>query len=237
VQRSRPTAADSKLIETAEILRFLKLIAESEQVIELRLLNVQSAGIRFPHTLSGYFTDYRKLAEAASEQSINAQGAYITLNPLNPDLLSRALNRLRVADKNFPLTTDADITKRRWLPIDFDPVRPKGISSTDEEHAWAIERAEQVRDVLRAEGWPSPIVGDSGNGGHLLYRVDLPANDDGVVKRCLEALAFRFDDDRVTVDPAVFNPARIWKLYGTASRKGDPLPDRPHRMSRIVELP
>jgi len=27
----------------------------------------------------------------------------------------------------------------------------------------------------------------------------------------------------------VFNPARICKLYGTLSRKGDSTPERPHR--------
>jgi hypothetical protein len=223
--------------DTAEILRFLVLLAEPDQIIELRLLNVQPDGQRLPYTLSGYFGDYQRLAAAASKRSTSAQGAYITLNPLNPALLARAANRLHIADKSCPLTSDADITRRRWLPIDLDPVRPRGISSTEEEHAWAIERATQVRNALSAEGWPDPIVGDSGNGGHLLYRVDLPANDEEFVKRCLQALALRFDDDRVTVDQKVFNPARIWKLYGTISRKGDALPERPHRMARILEAP
>jgi hypothetical protein len=31
----------------------------------------------------------------------------------------------------------------------------------------------------------------------------------------------------------VFNPARIWKLYGTWARKGDDTKSRPHRLSRI----
>jgi len=35
----------------------------------------------------------------------------------------------------------------------------------------------------------------------------------------------------------VFNPARIWKLYGTVSRKGDSIPERPHRLARILEAP
>jgi hypothetical protein len=30
---------------------------------------------------------------------------------------------------------------------------------------------------------------------------------------------------------------RIWKLYGTVSRKGDDTPDRPHRRSRIIAAP
>ena len=161
----------------------------------------------------------------------------MTLNPVNPELLARTANRLRDAGKDTPLTTDADVTARRWLPIDVDPMRPRGISSTDEEHELALERSRQIRDALHTEGWPRPILGDSGNGGHVLYRVDLPAEDNRIVERCLEALALRFDDDRAKVDQAVFNPSRIWKLYGTLSRKGDSLPDRPHRVARILELP
>jgi hypothetical protein len=223
--------------DPAEILRFLELLAESGQIIELRLLNVRTSGRQFPYTLSGYFSDYKRLAEVASNSSANAQGAYITLNPVTHALLARALNQIRVAGKDFPLTTDADILKRRWLPIDIDPVRPCGISATEQEHALALERAVQIRNALRAAGWPNPIVGDSGNGGHLLYRIDLPANDGGLVKKFLAALAFRFDDDKATVDQAVSNPSRIWKLYGTVSRKGDSLPDRPHRLARIIETP
>ena len=32
-------------------------------------------------------------------------------------------------------------------------------------------------------------------------------------------------------------PARITKLYGTMTRKGDHTPERPHRRSRILEIP
>jgi hypothetical protein len=220
-----------------EVVRFLGLLAEPGQIIELRLLNFHSRNQHFPATMSGYFSDYEKLAQAACKHSADAQGAYITLNPVNSALLARAVNRLRVVGKSQPLTSDGDVLGRRWLPIDLDPVRPSGISATDEEHQLAIERAFQVRDVLQAEGWPRPIVGDSGNGAHLLYRIELPASDNGMIKRCLQALSLRFDDDRVNVDQSVFNPARIWKLYGTISRKGDALPERPHRLSRILETP
>jgi hypothetical protein len=135
------------------------------------------------------------------------------------------------------LTSDQDVIARKWLPIDLDPVRPSGISSTDQEHENAIMRAYELRGALRADGFPDPIVADSGNGGHLLYLIDLPANDDGLIKRCLQALAYRFDDEAVRVDQSVSNPARIWKLYDTFSRKGDSVPNRPHRMARILEVP
>jgi hypothetical protein len=220
---------------TDEIVRVLSLLTEADQVVELRLLSV-ARGQQFPCTMSGYFDDYQRLAENAAKYSAAARGAYVTLNPINPALLARATNRLRVAGKDCPLTADADITRRRWLPIDLDPVRPSGISSTNEEHTAAIDRGIRIRKTLSEEGWPDPILADSGNGAHVLYRIELPAIDDGIVKRCLQSLALRFDDDRVKVDQSVFNPARIWKLYGTASKKGDPVPERPHRLARVLEM-
>jgi hypothetical protein len=223
--------------DTREILRCLSVLTEPNQVVELRLLDVLLSGSRVPVTMSGYFDNREALAAQAKKFGNYATGTYITLNPVNRALLARAANRLRVVGKNDALTTDADIINRRWLPIDVDPVRPRGISSTKEEHDAALALALQIRDALRDQNWPDPILGDSGNGGHGLYNIGLPANDGGLIKRCLAALARRFDQDAVKIDQAVFNPARIWKLYGTVSRKGDNLPDRPHRLARLIEVP
>jgi hypothetical protein len=49
------------------------------------------------------------------------------------------------------------------------------------------------------------------------------------------AISARFSSPAVNVDPTTFNPARIWKLYGTTGRKGDSMADRPHRKSYIYE--
>jgi hypothetical protein len=46
-----------------------------------------------------------------------------------------------------------------------------------------------------------------------------------------------FSDKDSDVDTSVSNPSRLWKLYGTVSRKGDNTEDRPHRESTILELP
>ena len=49
-------------------------------------------------------------------------------------------------------------------------------------------------DLTLTFGWPTPIFGDSGNGGHLLYDVDLPAADEGLIQQCIEAIAQRYSD-------------------------------------------
>jgi len=216
-----------------EILRTCQALFAPGQVAELRALDAVTREWRRPHTISGYFDDWEKLAAAAA--GIRARGIYVTLNPVNPALLARALNRLRDINSGDPATGDGDIVARRWLPIDCDPVRPTGISATAAEHDLARARAREIRDYLGTWGWPEPLLADSGNGAHLLYRVDLPVDDGGLVAGALAALAFRFTDALVVVDEKNFNPARIWKLYGTVAAKGDHTPERPHRLSRLVE--
>jgi hypothetical protein len=149
----------------------MAVLFEEGQVVEVRILNA-------PHTVSGYYDDFAQMATDALAYSGRA-AVYATLNPVNPALMARAANRLQ--PKPRATTTDADILRRRWLPIDFDPVRPADISSTDAEHEAALERARGCRAHLRQEGWPEPILADSGNGAHLLYRIDL-SNDAEALK-------------------------------------------------------
>jgi hypothetical protein len=115
-----------------------------------------------------------------------------------------------------------------------------GISSTDAEHEAAINRAAQIKSWLETTlGFPELIIADSGNGAHLLGRIDLPCSDEitTLLKKCIEAVALRFEDAAVSVDRTVYNAARIWKLYGTMACKGDDTPERPHRQAKIIKVP
>jgi hypothetical protein len=202
-----------------------RLRVEPEQVIELRALNVPQRYGK-PGTVAGWFADLDKLTAAAVQlEERGASGIYVTLNVVNPALLARACNRLDEHPK--ALTGDADILRRVWLPLDFDPVRPAGISATDAKLRAARERALDAVEWLESQLNERPTIwAFSGNGYHVLYRVDLP-NDDAAtdsVKRVLNSTADRFSDAVVSVDRTVFNAARIWKLYGTLARKGDAVP-------------
>ncbi len=222
-------------IDRDEIIRACNLYVEPGGITELRILDAVTGQDRRPHVESGYFNDWTKLADAAARITA-ADAFYILPNVVNPALLARAANRLRAPGKK-PTTCDADIMRRRWLLVDFDAARAAGISSTDAEHQAALDLARRVADELDAEDWTRPLIGDSGNGGHLMWPVDLPADDGGLVERCLHALAAKYDCPAATVDCSVFNPARIWKLYGTMARKGDSTADRPHRMARLLDVP
>jgi P4 family phage/plasmid primase-like protien len=217
----------------AEIRRALTLWMEPGQVYELRALRWGSR----KRTNAGYFNDATALSKAALELSGKAEGVYVTLNPVTAALLARCANRHDEQYNGDSLTSDKDIAHRRRLLIDTDAIRPQGISATAEEHTAALSLASEIRTWLTAQGWPAPISADSGNGGHLQYRIELPVADSGLVERALKALALLFDTERVKVDTTNHNPARICKLYGTRACKGDNTPDRPHRWARILDAP
>lgn len=225
----------NSMFDPKEVQRALRLLLPSGQVTELRVLSASTKAVSDPHTEFGFFDDVEKLLVALPKIE-SANGIYITLNPVDPGLLTRAKNCIKKAVKGQS-TSDANVERRSWLLIDFDPRRPSGVSSTDAEHSAALEKAQIVKECLSELRWAEPIVADSGNGAHLLYRINLPVNDGGLVERTLAAIAMEADTDEVEIDRTVHNPARICKLYGTFACKGDATEERPHRMSRILSAP
>lgn len=209
----------------------LTTLTESGQVVEVRIIGVDGRNGRVD---SGYFNDFAQLARLVTRYNGRAEGIYMTLNPVHPALLARAANRIR--QWSTLTTADTDIPYRRWLPIDIDPVRPAGISSTEDEHELSLQKADKIQRWLAGCGWPQPLFADSGNGAHLLYRIDMLNNGEvtTLLQRCLQAIADQFDDQLVKVDVGNYNAARIWKLYYTMTAKGDSIQERPHRWSQII---
>ena len=102
----------------------------------------------------------------------------------------------------------------------------------------AVVLVADIEDMLRSQGATVPLIASSGNGQYLLYRIDLP-NDAAsldAIKRFYAGLqhmlAPYYDPATagVSIDVTVGNAARILRVGGTTNRKGDPLPDRPHRV-------
>jgi hypothetical protein len=125
-----------------------------------------------PISRLGYF-DNLEAALSAVERVGDFKGAYVGVNPvvldsggLNPEQLRQQSNRAR----------EEHMLCRVRLFLDFDPPRDTNTNSTVEEKAGAYAQAIDAREYLRGFGWPDPMVCDSGNGWHLLYRVQLPNN-------------------------------------------------------------
>ncbi|MBZ0265806.1 hypothetical protein K8I28_14180 [bacterium] len=214
-----------------EIERSMRYLIQDGEVVEVRALNVQVRQSDKTYTVAGYFNDTDKIADSVIDIDGRAKGIYYTINPVKPDLLDRARNKL--IKGLWPTTSDTDIAQRKWLLVDLDPKRPSDTSSTHEELQSAIDLARTIREALRKKGWPDPVFAYSGNGVHLLYRIEAPAQDENLVKKCLEALAIQYSDDKVDVDRGVYNPSRICKVYGTTTQKGLPTEERPHRQAKI----
>jgi hypothetical protein len=216
------------------VRRSLAFLTEPNQTFEIRALHERKY-----YGMQGFFDDPETAAGYMSRSEREFKGWYFTLNPVQPDLIHRAHNKLRQQVEDLG-TKDGEIIRRRWLPIDIDPIRAKGISSTPTEHANALKLAREISDVLELVwGWPDPILASSGNGAHLLYALDLPNTDESrdAIKDFLAALSHQFSTPALDVDPVNFNASRIWKIYGTVSRKGDNTDERPYRAAKILRLP
>jgi len=215
-----------------ECRRALSLLHEPGSVFEIRIPKTQRHGV-----VSGFFDDPERAVQAVESLSGRVPGIYLTLNPVKSDLFARSPNRLTYHAKST--TCDGDILLRRWMPIDLDPLRKTGISATDAEHESALHLARTIRESLAARGWPVPFLADSGNGAHLCYRIDEPNDRETrtLIERCLKSLAAQFNDESVDVDKTPFNASRIFKFYGTRACKGEDTPERPHRLSRVLEVP
>lgn len=227
----------------AKVAGWLARLIDPGQVVELRALKMDDGRSRFTAAGTFHGGELPDLARAALTLSGNCQGVYYTLNPLRAERLVHEAPRVRRRGEG-ELARDADVLARRWVLVDVDPVRPAGLSATDAEKAAARDVAGRVRAYLTAEGWPAPVVADSGNGYHLLYRLaedlpveTLPLPPGDRIRSLLRHLAERFDTAEATIDTSVYNPARIVKLPGTLACKGENLPDRPHRRAKVLEVP
>lgn len=230
------------LLDADQIRQAWSILIEPGALTEIRVIDGVDRPNGRPGIHFGYFLEPESAITALSRLHSWA-GVYIIPSPVDPILSSRGLGRLQWG-KRGGTTTDADILHRRWLLIDVDAKRRgsngqeiKDIPSTDAEHAATAAAAADITGWLAGFGWPEPVVGSSGNGTHIVYRCELPAKSD-IPQRILQALAKRFDSDAVSVDQAVFNAARIWRLAGTRACKGGAsTDDRPWRMARILSAP
>ena len=97
------------------------------------------------------------------------------MNGLNDACYSRE-QRDRLEQFTKATTSDNDIIKYNWLMVDLDPKRPTGTSSSAEELQKAKGIANRIYKFMNDRGFEKPIVAESGNGVHLLYKVDFESN-------------------------------------------------------------
>lgn len=202
-----------------------------EELVEVRI--VDNA---YKRTYSGYFTDVNTLLnEIRKYDNCNI---YFTLNAINPACYDREQHDM-IVTKPKSTTSDNDIVGRDWILIDIDTKKPSDTNSTDEEKEMAKEVVNNVFKFLRDEGFEKPVVCDSGNGFHLLYKIAMKNSNENttICKEFLQVLDMLFSNPNVEIDCTTHNASRVCKLYGTFSRKGSNTKKRPQRESKILRIP
>ena len=221
-------------MDKAEVYRTLETFCPNGSLIEVRALH----NTKKTDVWSGYFKDYDLLWESI-QRFDSEYNIYFIFNVIDDSCYSMAQkDRMLYGAEN---TKDSDIVARSWVLIDLDANRNhKKISSTDEEWQDARLKAHEIRNYLKDMGFSYPVVCSSGNGLHLLYKINewaITPENDKLVSDFLNALSLLFSDEKVEVDVKVGNAARITKLYGTIARKGANDTKRPHRLSKILVIP
>lgn len=211
-----------------EVSRSLFLF-ENGELVNVRVL------LQNGKMLSHFGRNQRKLlqwiAEFDTEPEVSA--IYVQLQVLDPSTLTDLPEGKGVKRHH--------VCRFRWLVVDVDTLRPDKAktNATEEEKVNSLQVAMAVSAYLQKHGWPQPILCDSGNGWHLVWKIDLENSQEHheMLCCCFEALASKFDNEHGEIDCSLAEPEQLIKLWGTMVRKGEDTPLRPWRRSRVVEVP
>ena len=207
------------------------IFKNNNELVEIRILDPETK-----RSYSGYFTDIETILKEVKKYE--RSNLYFTLNVIDPACYSREQHD-KISTRPKSTTSDNEIIARKWCLIDIDCEKPSDTNSTDEEKELAKEVVNNVYAFLRDEGFEKPVVCDSANGFHLLYKQAMLSNEKNTetMKNFLKVLDMYFSTDKVKIDCSTFNPSRICKLYGVYSRKGADTKERPQRESKILKVP
>lgn len=228
----RTYAADLQEIRTT-----IATLHEPNALVELCAISEQGVD-------SGYYNDHDELAREAKRLSDSGKypGVYITVNPVKSEVpMQKGLTTNRLYCRVPSRTRDEHIAKRRWFPLDIDPLRKAHTSATDRQKAATHWCKSSTVEILRRE-WrmPEPIMADSGNGFYAIYPTD-EANDAATAalfKNATKAIAEKCSiPDVANVDAGSHNASHLIKLFGTMARKGADTGETPHRFSHLSSVP
>ena len=207
---------------TDSIKKMLAQLFEPGQVIGV-------SGIKLNNTMSKkFFTDVDNAAAVIekADASGNFKGIYVTLQLLKPGSTS---------DKR------TDVASYVHLMIDFDRKAKNG-NASDEERCAIEQVMQEAKEWLCGILESEPLVADTGNGFHLVFKLQPFAADEramSLLKECILAVKARFEKSglNLEIDASVAEPEQLTRGYGTWNRKYPETPGRPQRQSRVLSAP
>ncbi len=133
--------------------------------------------------------------------------------------------------------TNEDVARVIAIPLDIDSFRPsKDVAVSEEELAATKDRMIKINSWMRVQGYQQPFIAMSGNGFHILQRLDITLTEEltaGDLSSKLESYFFNEVPGSDKMDK-ILDASRIIKVPGTLSVKGVPTEERPHRLSYIL---
>lgn len=220
------------MLDVVELRKWWDIFVGDGNFTEIRIIG------RFQY--SGYFKDFDNLcAQLEPYTNMDDEQIYFVLNSIDKDCYARPQCEKFVKSPKTT-TTDSDVIRKKFLLLDFDPIRKSQTNSSDAQFELAHKKAQDVyRFLIREHGFTDSIICISGNGWHILVPVDLPCDDETnkIVKNFYTYMGSIFSDNEVEFDEKVYTNARLTKLYSTWAKKGANLPSNPWRQSKIVYIP
>lgn len=219
------------MIDKIELKKTWDLFVGEDGFTEVRILG------RFQY--SGYFKSFENLcAQLEPYTNMDDEQIYFVMNEISQDCYARPQCERFVKSPKVT-TNDSNILKRNFLLLDFDPVRVSQTNSSEEQFERAHKKAQEVFRFLKEKGFEDMAVAISGNGWHVLVRVDIPCDEetDKIIKDFYTYMGSVFTDEYVDFDTSVYTRARLTKLYSTLAKKGANIPSNPWRQSKIVYIP
>lgn len=208
----------SQEVDAAEIARAASILFDPESFVQIMgtPFNQENTATVAAGDMDEVVRQVRRLSDGT--------GTYYIANPIKPGIT-------QCAKKD-------DILHRRWLLIDCDPAQHK-VNANEEEHQAARDLATDIFTSLSTDGWPYPVSIDSGNGWHLLYRIDLPNDEESqaMLRNCLKVIASRFNNKSANIEERTFTAKQVAKMPGTWARRSPSEPDRPQRLVKLNYVP
>jgi len=127
--------------------------------------------------------------------------------------------------------TSEDVSRITCIPFDVDSAHPKREAATKEELKEAEKKVNELMLWMLKNNFKRPFISMSGNGYHLLQKVDIEITDLDDLRKKLENYFRQAPSEGLD---SIFDLPRIIKVPGTMSLKGDDSLERPRRLSYIV---
>ena len=129
-----------------------------------------------------------------------------------------------------------DTARVTAFPFDVDPPKYKrNQSATDNEKKVAWDRLQEVKNYMDQRGFSNPYIDDSGNGYRLAYKLNIPISNHGEIDAKLKAFFAEIKHEFSYLDNISDLP-RIIKVAGSMNLKGEDTPERPHRISKLIQV-